>query len=169
MAFLMDPDHDPIGTVPALPQREPADHEVAAGAIAGLAGGAALAVATAAASDQGATFPLRLVAASLLGHEALDPGWATPVLVGILLGALTAVVLALVFTSILPRGRPAALSLIYGLAFGAGAWLVTWFLVVRLADPVLFAAGSAGAMLLLHLLFGAVLGLLLPPLRRVLP
>ncbi len=165
----MDPEHDPTRTVPALPQREPADHEVAAGAIAGVAGGAALALASSAASDQGATFPLRLIAASLLGHEALDPGWAAPVLVGLLLGALTAVVQALVFASILPRGRPAGVSIAYGLAYGVAAWAVSWYLVVRLVDPVLFAAGSAAAMLLLQLLYGAVLGLLLPPLRRVLP
>ncbi len=165
----MDPVHRPSGTVPALPQREPADHEVAAGAIAGVAGGGALFIAAAAASDQGATFPLRLVAATLLGHEALDPGWAAPVLVGLLLGGLTAVVQALVFASILPRGRPATVSAAYGLAYGAAAWAVSWYVVVRLADPVLFAAGSAGGMLLLLLLYGAVLGLLLPPLRRVLP
>jgi hypothetical protein len=169
MALPMDTDQDAIEKVPALPEREPADHEVAAGAIAGLVAGAGMAVVAAASSDQGALFPLRLVAASFLGHEALDPGWVAPVLLGTLLGALAAVVLALVFASILPRGRSVAVSLAYGLAYGAAAWAVTWYVLVRLVDPVLFAAGSPGPVLLLHLLYGAVLGLLLPPLRRVLP
>jgi hypothetical protein len=165
----MDPTRDPDGTVPALPVREPADHEVAAGAIAGVAGGAAVALAALAASEQASFFPLRLVAASFLGHEALDPGSAVPVLLGVVLGGLTAVVLALVFASILPRGRSTGASLLAGLAFGVGSFAMVWFVAVRLVDPVLFAAARPGGVLLLHLVYGAVLGLLLPPLRRVLP
>jgi len=165
----MDPQHDSDSPVPALPLREPADHEVAAGAVAGVAAGAAMALVAGAASDQGSLFPLRLVAASFLGHQALDAGSGFPVLLGALLGALVAVVLALVFASILPRGRSAAVSLLAGLAFGAAAYGVVWFVAVRLVDPVLFAVGQAGSVLLLHLLYGGLLGLLLPPLRRVLP
>lgn len=155
--------------VEALPRREPADHEVAAGAIAGLAGGAAMLLAALAASDQGSLFPLRLVAASMLGHAALDPGAAVPVLLGAVLGALPAVAMGLVFTSILPRTWPPGRAVAAGLAFGVAAWLVAWFGMVRLLNPVLFAAVPAARALPLHLLHGAVAGLLLPPLRRVLP
>ena len=56
-----------------------------------------------------------------------------------------------------------------GLVYGAVAWAFTWFVLVRLVDPVLFAAGRPGEVLLLNLLFGALLGLFLPPLRRLLP
>jgi len=165
----MDPRRDFLDEVEELPGREPADHEVAAGAIAGLAGGAAAALAALLASDQPSFFPLRLVAASFLGHAALDPAGAGPVLLGGVLGALAAVVLGLVFASILPRGSRPAAAVALGVACGAVAWLVTWFGAVRLVDPVLFAAVPALHALALDLLFGAVVGLLLPPLRRLLP
>jgi hypothetical protein len=160
---------EPIGPVEKLPGREPADHEVAAGAVAGLVAGAATGIAALLGTEQASFFPLRLVAASFLGHEALDPISVGPVLLGALLGALAAVVLALVFTSILPRDLGALRSVAAGLAFGVAAWAVTWFAAVRLVDPVLFAAGEPLDVLLLNLLFGAVMGLLLPPLRRLLP
>jgi hypothetical protein len=165
----MDPDRDSITGSEELPRREPADHEVAAGAISGLAGGGAAALAALVASDQPSIFPLRLVAASFLGHGALDPAGAAPVLLGAALGALGAVVLGLVCASILPRGLSTARAVAAGLGFGAAAWGVTWFVAVRLLDPVLFAAVPAAQALPLYLLDGAVMALLLPPLRRVLP
>lgn len=155
--------------LPELPDRLPADHEVAAGALAGLAGAGAMLLAAAVLSADGALFPLRLVAASLLGHEALDPATVGPVLLGAALGALGAVVLGLVFASILPRGLPAWNALWAGLAFGAAAWAITWWGPVRILDPVLYAATASSDMLLLDLLFGAVAGLAMPPLRRALP
>ncbi len=161
------PQHAPH--LPELPDRLPADHEVAAGAIAGLAGAGAMTLAAAVLSESDALFPLRLVAASLLGHEALDPATVGPVLLGIVLGALAAVVLGLVFASILPRGLRSWNALGAGLAFGAVAWAVTWWGFVRIVNPVLFAAAASSDMLLLDLLFGAVVGLAMPPLRRMLP
>ncbi len=166
----MAPDIDPIRPIPALPEREPADHEVAAGAIAGVGAGAlACAVAVLASPVGERLLPIRLVAAAFLGHEALDPGSPVPVLLGLVLGALASVILALVFASILPRGLGAAGSAAAGLAFGAAAWGVTWWVVVRIVDPVLFAAVSPEHALLFDVLYGALLGLFLPPLRRVLP
>jgi hypothetical protein len=109
------------------------------------------------------------VAATLLGHGALDASAAAPVLLGVIMGALGAVVLGLVLASILPRGLPAARAVAAGLGYGAAAWGVSWFAVVRLLDPVLFAAVPALQALPLYLLDGAVMALLLPPLRRVLP
>jgi len=153
----------------ALPGREPADHEVAAGAVAGLAAGKAAALVATLGSDQPSFFALRLMAASFLGHEALDPGSVWPVLLGALLGALSAVVLALIFASILPRGQGSLPSAAVGLAYGVAFWAATWFVAVRLVDPVLFAAAEPSDALILDLIFGAFLGLLLPPLRRVLP
>jgi hypothetical protein len=159
----------PIGPLEQLPSREPADHEVAAGAVAGLVSGGLVGLVALFSSDQESFFPLRLVAATFLGHEALDPGSAGPVLLGAFLGLLAAVVLALIFASMLPHHRAIPGAVISGLAFGFFAWVVTWFAVVRVVDPVLFAASSDGEILLLDLLYGATLGLLLPPLRRVLP
>jgi hypothetical protein len=167
----MDPDTDPIGSIPDLPRREPADHEVAAGAAAGLLAGAAAAAAAmvAAPAQEGALFPFRLAAACLLGHAALDQAAAGPVLLGAALGALAAVALGLIFASILPRGLRATASVGAGLAFGAAAWALTWFAVVRLLDPVLFAAVPPTQALLVDLAYGAVAGAALPPLRRILP
>ncbi len=165
----MDSDIETVRPVKALPEREPADHEVAAGAVAGLVAGGAMGLVALLASRPGSFFPLRLVAAAFLGHEALDPTSVGPVLLGALLGLLASIALALVFTSILPRGRGALASVVAGLAFGAAAWAVTWFALVRLVDPVLFAAGEPLEILLLDLLYGGFLGLLLPPLRRLLP
>jgi hypothetical protein len=167
----MSAERDPIGTVPELPAREPADHEVAAGAAAGVAAGLAtlLAALAGTGAEQGSFFPLRLVAASLLGHEALDPGWVAPVLLGSALGLFTSVVLGLVFVSLLGRGPSLAASLGAGLVYGVVSWSITWWVVVRLVDPVLFSSVRPARALLLHLVFGAALGLVLPPLRRVLP
>jgi hypothetical protein len=158
-----------LGPLEELPGREPADHEVAAGALAGLVAGGITALLAMALARQGSSFPLRLVAATFLGHEALDEGSVGPVLLGGFLGALGAVVLALFFASMLPRGRSVSGAVGSGLAFGLGAWVVTWFVVVRMVDPVLFAAGTARWALALDLVYGAILGLLLPPLRRILP
>jgi hypothetical protein len=163
------PDRDSITGEEALPRREPADHEVAAGAIAGIAGGGAAAAVAVAASDQGSLFALRLLAAAFLGHGALDPAAVTPVLLGAVLGILGAVVLGLVLASVLPRGLSTGAGAAAGLALGAAAWAVTWFAPVRLIDPVLFAAVRAREALPLYLVAGLVTALLLPPLRRVLP
>lgn len=156
----------------ALPEREPADHQVAAGAIGGLAGGAAmwLAAMIAARSDMGFFFPLRLVAASFLGESALDTGQSlAPLLLGTLLVALTSVLFGLVYTSILPEGVDGFAAMLVGVVYAAALWLLTWFVMARVLDPILYAAGRPLHMLALQAFYGAVLGLLVPFLRKVLP
>ncbi len=157
-----------------LPAREPADHQVAAGAIAGLAGGVAmwLAAMIAASSDMGFLFPLRLVAASFMGESALDTGQtAAPVLLGTLLVAMTSVLFGLVYTSILPERVDVFGAMLVGVVYSAALWVVTWFALARVLDPILYAAGRSIPfhMLALYALYGAVLGLLVPFLRKVLP
>jgi hypothetical protein len=156
----------------ALPEREPADHQVAAGAVAGLAAGAAmwLVAMFAARLDMGFLFPLRLVAASFLGESALDTGQTVaPLLLGTLLVAMTSVLFGLVYTSILPEGMDVFAAMLVGVVYAAALWLVTWFVLARVLDPILYAAGRPLHMLVLHLFYGAVLGLLVPFLRKVLP
>jgi hypothetical protein len=113
---------------------------------------------------------LRLVAASFLGEAALDTG-ATfgPLALGALLVALGSVLFGLVYTSILPEGAAAFWAALLGVAYGAALWAVAWFVLVRVLDPILFAAGRGAHMLALHLVYGLVLGLLVPTLRKVLP
>jgi len=154
-----------------IPFREPADHEVAAGAIGGLTGSIAMWVPAmmAAPRDQGPLFPLRLVAASVLGPGALDSGSAAPALLGAVLSAFVAVVFGLVFVSILPQSAAPRFALLAGAAYGAALFPPTWFVLVRVADPILYSAGYGLPMFALHVTYGAVLGIQVPLLRKVLP
>lgn len=155
-----------------LPQREPADHQVAAGAVAGLSSGSAmwLVAMLAARSDGGFLLPLRLVAASFLGEAALDSGSVVgPVLLGMLLVALSSVLFGLVYASILPEGAGAARAVLVGAVYAGALWAVAWFGMVQVLDPVLYAAGRPAQMLALHVLYGVLLGVLVPFLRKVLP
>ncbi len=155
-----------------LPAREHADHQVAAGAIAGLVAGAAMWLVAMgfAHRDLGLTAPLRLVAASFMGTVALDSGAGLgPVALGLLLVGMTSVVFGLGFTSVLPERLDAFAACLAGVAYAAAVWLPAWHVLVRVADPVLFAAVSGAHMLVLHAIYGLVLGLVLPPLRRILP
>lgn len=155
-----------------LPEREPADEQVAVGVVAGLGAGTAmwLVAMVAARGDLGFTAPLRLVAASLLGEAALDTG-ATfgPPALGALLVALGSVLFGLVYASILPEGAEAFGAALLGAAYAVAVWALTWFVLTRVLDPILFASTGAAHMLALHLVYGVILGALVPTLRRVLP
>lgn len=170
----MDHGGDPEGTpvAEALPERQHADHEVAVGAVAGVCGGALvwLVAMLASRGEGGFLLPLRLVAASLLGDAALDSGAVLgPVALGMALAALASVLLGLVYASILsPRARTPAAVLV-GLVYAAAVWAVAWKGMARVLAPVLHAAGDPIAVLGLHALFGLLLGLLVPFLRKVLP
>lgn len=155
-----------------LPQREPADQQVTVGAVAGLVAGAAmwLVAMVAAREDLGFTAPFRLLAASLLGEAALDTGATfAPLVLGALLAAVGSVLFALVYASILPEGAEVFPAALLGAAYAVALWAVTWFVLVRVLDPILFVSTGAAQMLALHLVYGIVLGLLVPSLRRVLP
>jgi len=154
-----------------IPFREPADHEVAAGAIGGLTASIAVWVPATLASpaEHGPLFPLRLVAASVLGAGALDSGAAAPAVVGAALAALVAVVFGLVFVSILPPAATSRKALLAGGAYGAALFAPTWFALVRVVDPILYSAGYALPAFLLHVGYGALLGIQVPLLRKVFP
>jgi hypothetical protein len=154
------------------PRPVPADREVAVGAIAGLVAGAAMWIVAMviAAGDLGFTAPLKLVAASFMGAEALDPARAvSAIMLGKALVGLMSVLFGLIFTSILPIDAENHTGLWAGLLFGVGTWLVTWFVVVRVCDPILYMSGRPLSMLVLYGIYGAGLGVMVPLLRRVLP
>jgi len=165
----MDREHAPQRD--GFPAREPADHEVAAGAIGGVAAGIAMWLPAMAASPPGLgfLFPMKLVAASFMGGSALDTGRTAAVLVGAVLAALASVAAALVFVSILPEKARAPASVAAGAAYGALLFAPAWYGLVRVTDPILFSAGVGLPVLLLHVIYGAVLGLVVPSLRKVLP
>ena len=129
-----------------LPSREPADREVAVGALAGLSSGGVMWVVAAlfAGGDMGFSFPLRLVAASFEGHEALDTGAVLgPPALGLLLVGVTSILFGLVFTSILSERLDVVAAILAGAAYATAVWLFSWFVVARVVDPVLYAAVSA--------------------------
>ncbi len=169
----LDPAHERMGPLAdELPARERADHEVAAGAVAGACAGSAmwLVAMIAARGEMGFTFPLRLVAASFLGHGALDSGSTVgPLLLGAALVLLVSIAFGLVYTSILSERVDVFAAVLVGLVYAAAVWAIGWFVLARVFDPILYAAGRPAHMLALHLVYGAVLGLLVPFLRKVLP
>ncbi len=155
-----------------LPEHQPADQQVAVGAVAGLVAGAAmwLVAMIAARGDLGFTAPLRLLAASLLGEAALDTGATLgPMALGALLAAVGSVLFGLVYSSILPEGAEVFWAALFGAAYAVALWAVTWWALIRVLDPILFVSTSATHMLALDLIYGVVLGLLVPALRRVVP
>ncbi len=155
----------------ALPERQQADREVAAGSVAGVCAGAVVWLAAMLASrDGGFLLPLRLVAASLLGDAALDSGAAVgPVALGMLLVAVASVLFGLIYVSILPQGTRTPAAVLVGLVYAAALWAIAWLGLGRVLAPVLHAAGERMAVLGLHALFGLLLGLLVPLLRKILP
>ena len=170
----MDHGHETEGTpvVEALPERQQADHEVAAGSVAGVCAGAVVCLTAMAATrgEGGFLLPLRLVAASMLGDAALDSGTVVgPVALGMLLVALVSVVWGLVYASILPQGSRTPAAVLVGLVYAAAVYAIAWRGAGRVLAPVLHAAGDPMAVLGLHALFGLLLGLLVPFLRKVLP
>jgi hypothetical protein len=165
---------DPARWRDSLPARQPASSEVAAGAVAGVTGGLlAWGAAMALPGDElGGLHPLRLVAATLFGPSAIAPdNVGLPVFVGALLVAFAAVAYGLVFVSILPPAAPLRRSIGVGALYGGVLYVPAWLGVVHVFDPLLYQAGRGnGPMILaLHVLYGAVLGFLVPFLRKVLP
>ena len=156
----------------ALPEREQADHEVAAGSVGGVCAGAVVWLTAMAATrgEGGFLLPLRLVATSLLGDAALDSGSVVgPVVVGMLLAAMVSVLFGLVYVSILSERARAPAAMLVGVVYAAAVWAVAWTGPGRVLAPVLHAAVAPLVALELHVLYGVLLGLLVPFLRRILP
>ncbi len=165
---------DPLRWRDSLPARQPASSEVAAGAVAGLlAGAVAWGVAMVLLPEgEGGLLPLRLVAATLFGPSAVEPGnVGAPAFVGALLVAFAAIAYGLVFVSILRPAARLARSVRVGATYGAILYVPAWLGIVHVFDPLLYQAGQGRgpAVLALHVLYGGLLGLVVPLLRKVLP
>jgi hypothetical protein len=165
---------DPLRWRESLPARQPASSEVAAGAVAGLTGGL---VAWGAAmvllpEGTGGLHLLRLVAATLFGPFAVAPeNVGLPAFVGALLVGFAAIAYGLVFVSILRPAAPPRRAIGVGAVYGGVLYFPAWLGVVHVFDPMLYQAGQGRglAILGLHVLYGATMGLVVPFLRKILP
>jgi len=138
------------------------------GALAGLAGGAAMigsAALLATSYGYDVWFQLKVVASLALGPAALAQiGFVTiPVLVGLLIHLLVAAMLGAGFEVATRRWlrlpSDYGMSAISGLSFGLLTWLVAYLLVPAVA-PYLMAV-AAPAFIIQHLVYGTVTGVLL--------
>lgn len=118
------------------------------GVIAGLVAGVALGLAQfliAAARDEAALTPLRLVASLLLGQSALDPNESTAlvIFVGLVLHLLLAAAFGVVFVALLALTFQLSarlwLLLGYGMLFGFILWEVNFLAVLPLVYPGLIS------------------------------
>ena len=137
------------------------------GALAGLAGGLAMAVVAAliaAGMGQDIWHESKRIAAIVYGPAALagsgfDPG---PVLVGTLIHLVVSALLGAIFGIVTRRwlhltsdfGTPVLAGLIYGLLI----WLVAYFVVLPLLNPALLEV-YAPAFIIQHVVYGVVMGL----------
>ena len=165
---------DPLRWRDSLPARQPASSEVAAGAVAGLLGGiVAWGVAMVLLPEgAGGLLPLRLVAATLFGPFAIAPeNVGLPAFVGALLVGFAAIAYGLVFVSILRPAAPPRRAIGVGAVYGGVLYFPAWLGVVHVFDPLLYEAGQGRglAILGLHVLYGATMGLVVPYLRKILP
>ena len=149
----------------------PLAREIASsGALAGLAGGVMMVFYLMLYSDfWGAGFglPLRLFGATFFGVDALIGGVGV-MLVGLLLHLVVSAALGILY-ALIPRPTTTTFhSLLGGIGFGVAVLIVSTFLVLPAADPVLRArvALTPMAWFLSHAIYGALMGGLVMPLRR---
>ena len=115
---------------------------------------------------------LRLVAATLFGPFAVAPeNVGLPAFVGALLVGFAAIAYGLVFVSILRPAAPLRRAIGVGAVYGGVLYVPAWLGIVHVFDPLLYQAGQGRgvAILALHVLYGATMGLVVPFLRKILP
>jgi hypothetical protein len=149
----------------------PLAREIAsAGALAGVAGGAAMVFYMMLYSEfWGAGFwlPLRLLAATFFGVDALIGG-AGVIIAGLLIQLAVSAALGILY-ALIPRATTTSFhALLGGIGYGVLVLLVGTFMILPAANPVLRArvALTPMAWFLAHAIFGALMGGVVMPLRR---
>jgi hypothetical protein len=161
----------------AVTADRPAEHRgvdtkenLLAGILAGITGAILMALWSmgySAAQGLGFFLPMRLIAATLFGVEALV-GDAGVLLVGMMIHLATAGVWGALFALLLPRHAGYAVSLFAGLVWGLLIVLIAMtFLILPWVDPIMRerVALTTFSWIVTHLIYGVVLGLLVPFLR----
>jgi hypothetical protein len=111
--------------------------------------------------DAGIFTPLKLIAAALLGSEALKAEGSSAA-VGLLLHMTVGAALACVFAAITPRTRSVPVALGYGIGFGVLVFLCAATFVLPALDRVLLRNVNIGWFLIYHAAYGAALAMLVP-------
>ena len=144
-----------------------------AGALAGLGGGLAMTLIGALlthALDQDHWLQLKVIASVVLGPEvATQSGFAAgPIIIGALLhlglAALLGALFEILMRRIARRKSNYRLPEVAGLVYGLLIWLVAFFAVIPMLVPLLLQIYEP-ALLIQHLVYGAVTGLLYSVLR----
>ena len=140
------------------------------GAIAGLAGGVAMAVVAMALTtgrELGLFDPLRLMSAVALGEDATEAGLGA-VLLGLVIHLVVAAMVGVFFAWFLPEDIFTGSGIAMGVIFAAIIYAVMSLLVVPRVNPVMHEGLHHGWFFVEHLVYGLTVGLLIKPMRRAL-
>ena len=143
---------------------------IKAGVVSGLLGGvlmAAYAMIAGLALKQGAFAIPQLIGATFRGPEALLSGPGT-IVWGVALHLIVSAAFGVLFATLVRRDTPRPASMLAGIAFSLGIFVMMMFVVVPVANPVMANRVSMmiGTTLVMHVLFGVGVGLA-PAFRRV--
>lgn len=132
---------------------------IESGVLSGLIGGVLMAlVAMVRSAAAGGDFfgPVYLIAATILGGDALQGGFGV-LLVGLLVHLTIAAALGVLFTVVVPARTTAGDALLAGLLFGAVVFLGMTYIFMPLVNPVMDAAMRTQLtwFFVYHLVFGA--------------
>lgn len=141
---------------------------VTGGVVAGIIGGMLMAMVmmmATAAGGMGFLTPLRLIAATFYGKDAMTGGG--PLIVGLVMHMMNAMVFGVIFAWIAGRRLPAMQALMAGVAFGVAIWAVVTFGGLPMLNPMMRerVAMMAVAWFMAHVAFGIGVGSA-PRLRR---
>ena len=159
---------DRVVSSSAIEAKGGAKEMVGSGVVAGIIGGMLMAMImmmSTAANGMGFLAPLRLIAATFHGKEAMAGGG--PLLTGLMIHMMTSMVSGVIFASIVGRRLTLPQALMAGGAFGIAIWVVMTFGGLPLLNPIMRerVVMMPVAWFIAHLGFGMGLGAA-PALRR---
>lgn len=133
------------------------------GALGGVIGGivmAMFAMGVAAMKHLGYLMPLKLIAATLFGTEALRGG-AGVLLVGLMIHMVASVAWGIIFAAVFRKELSPSNGIPIGAGFGIFVWAVMTFVVLPLVNPIMRESVSMmpGGWFIGHVLFGMGVGL----------
>jgi hypothetical protein len=111
---------------------------IVAGVVAGIIGGMLMAMImmmATAAGGMGLFAPLRLIAATFYGKDAMAGG--APLIVGLIVHMMNSMVFGVIFAWIAGRRRAAFPALMAGVAFGVAIWAVMTFGGLPMLNPMM--------------------------------